>query len=292
MNWKEHTKTGKEINSPTRGFRDKDLEEMGLSHVKGALFFNRYKHDQEIPDVETGVLDNMAVGNYPDCTTIPFSKEKLSEVVEEQLSAVGDYLFIPSFKQETDYETRERLAFAGWAKRLTDKEVVFEIPYKSTVPTSYLLEKRSNFDRLAIYYGSHWIGIPAFEKIAVRIKEIRTQSNIPVKLTGVPLMFKDSQGQFQLMPIWPLVADAWVKCWRKAGSKDSEIKIVDMKDRKNKARDGWIRAGHLPNEVIGGVNRTVYDLFAEDARGEDSREQYAPRSAHSTSYQNVSDVKK
>lgn len=274
MKWQERTKTGKQINVPTRGFKPRDLDEMGVTFVEGALLFNLHKHNVPAPDVSGDILDHMTVGSYPDCTQLPFTAEKAAELIESQLTSAGDFVFVQSFRKETDYDTRARLNIARSAKKQTEKEVIFEISYSSKVPTQYLIENRVSFDKIAIFYGSHHMGTPAFEQIASRIMELRVLSDIPIILTGMPLLMQDGQKRMHFMPFWSLVGDGWVKCWRKGGSNPNGIKLVDMKDRKNKTREEWIGAGHLPSEVIKGINRTVYDLFADDARGEEAQKMY------------------
>ena len=75
------------------------------------------------------------------------------------------------------------------------------------------------------------------------------------------------------MPCFSIIADGWVKNWRKAPS-SNEIKIVDPKDLASKNYDGWIGSGYLPSQVLIPIQRTVFTIFKKDKEGTLAREEF------------------
>ena len=253
--------SGKTITLPSRMFKPKDLKEMGVDFVEQKVLFNLYQEKDNFNDVDTVVAENMAIAHYRDFSLVIFSMEKLLRYVDEQLKIASDFIVLPYFKDETEYDIREKIRLAEALKQRTDKEIILEISYKSEIKTEELAELSVNFDFLAIYYGTYYGGYPSLEKLAVKVVEFKHFTGKKVFCTGVPLKFSGAtRKEVRFMPCFDLLCDGWVKYWRRArGSK--EMKVTDPKDFRCKTYVEWLETGHSSGEKLLPINRTVYELF-------------------------------
>ncbi len=260
------TSTGKTIEIPSRMFRQEDLDAMDISHVEQKFFFNKAKHDEPLKNVSSDVQDNMGIIDYPDCSRQRFSEEKLNEVIARQLKSKGDYLFLPYFKKETQFDVRKKLEVAAELRKRTNKDIILEIHYTSQVPTQELVNAQDDFDYLAIHYGTHFGRLPSFSTLCVRLLDFKIMTGKKVFCMAVPMMFagERNQNNSYLMPVWGLISDGWAKNWKSGGSLQEEIRLVDPKDHLNKDLQGWLENGHTPDGLVGQVGVTVFSLFSQD----------------------------
>ncbi|MBU0471129.1 MAG: hypothetical protein KKF65_00765 [Nanoarchaeota archaeon] len=266
------TNAGKELSMPMRAYKKSDLEEMDVSSVESALFFNKFAASKTVPIIDEAVRKDMVVVNYPDVTQVTYSDEHLRMALEKQIGGKPDMLIIPTFKKETRYDTIRRLKVAKEIRDRTRMDIIFEISYNADIPIEDLVSHGIAYDVVWVHFGSHYMQPPAFYKIANWIISIRRLTNHPVQTSGVPILFKgDQPGESVLMPCWPLISDGWIKCWRKGGSQNAAIRAIDPKDHKNKTREGWLKSGYTLGTEIKMIGRTVMELFKDSKEGEDAR---------------------
>jgi hypothetical protein len=272
-------KSGKKIILPSRMFRDNDLEDMQIDSVDNQIFFNKaiYGTDFVVVGAEK---DNMGIINYPDCSHITFSEKKLVEVVEKQINhQKGDFVVLPCFKEETEYDVSKKLSIAKLLKKsgkVDNKDIVLEISHKiDDVTMDRVISESDSFDCLAIFYGVHFGWEPSFTSICEKIIFFKIYTGKKVFCTAVPMMFSGGgkgSREAHLLPIWDLICDGWIKNWRPGGERKI-IKIVDFVDLKNKDITGWARY-HQTGEIIKYVNTSVFNLFQDGKQNERLREQY------------------
>ncbi len=268
-------KTGKIIEVPSRMFKKEDIVDMGISYVEKKTFFNKSKYNETAGNVSREINDNMVVIDYYDCSAINFSAKILSDVAQKQLSSTNDLIILPTFKNESEYDTRKKIVLAGLLKTKTDKEIILEISYKSGIPDKELAEGSSNFDYLALFYGVHFGHYPSFRMLCHRMLEFKKNTGKKVFCTAVPMMFAGDSNDRSVyfVPLWSLISDVWIRNWRQGGS-NGKVRLVDPNDRKNKEKVGWLEAGHRPDEIIPQVNVTVHEIFRTTKEMERTRETY------------------
>lgn len=271
------TKTGKKVEFPLRMFRASELEDMGASYFEKQIFFNKANFGEALPVVSDAIANNMAVCDYVDCSDTNFSNARLQDAVTKQLASNSDMLTLSAFKNETPYETRTRLRLAEQIKKGTDKEIVFEISYKSGISTEELVKASASFDYLVVFYGVHYGHLPSFNLLCKQVTDFKWVTGKKVFCTAVPLIFAgDSRDKSSyLIPIWEMVADGWIKNWRRGGG-GTQIKLVDYQDFKNKTYTGWLENKHRGDELVPqlGNDVTVYELFRKSKQAEKFRGQY------------------
>ncbi|MCK4859969.1 MAG: hypothetical protein KAS87_05365 [Candidatus Omnitrophica bacterium] len=268
-------KSGKIINLPSRMFRNKDLSEMNLDYVENKIYFNKYDEKKGFISFNKEVEKNMAIINYVDCSTTPFSKEELVSSIKKQIDTNSDFIILPYFKDENEYDLNIKIELAGKIKTRYNKEIILEISYKATPQMIKKVIKQSeNFDILAVFYGVHYGRFPSFRLLCEKIFLFKQVTNGKVFCTGVPLVFSgDEYSKYSyLFPIWSLVCDGWVKNWKRGGGA-KEIRLVDYEDYRNKNFMGWCET-HKPNDIVESVNMSVKGLFGDGHAMKQVREQY------------------
>lgn len=269
--------SGKEVKRSVRMLTQKDLDEMGLTHESYGIFFNRTKSNKKFPKVSQKIKKNMAIMNYHDFSQVPFSDKELKKSIMMQIkSTSGDFIVLSRFKGETQYDTRRKIELAGNIKLKLEvkKEIVVEIPHDSTITAKDLAELSHNFDSLSIFYNTHWGGYPSLVNISETIRVFKQLTSKKIYCVSIPMKFPgEGRGDSRFMPIFGLICDAWVKCWRK-GMSSKIIKVVDKKDLRSKSREDWLVSGYSLNQVLDEIQRTVYVLFQDDKEGKKAREEY------------------
>ncbi|MBI4177154.1 MAG: hypothetical protein HY516_02205 [Candidatus Aenigmarchaeota archaeon] len=274
------TKSGKVLRAPFRMFKTSDLDDMQIEFVERQVFFNKTNQDQPFEKVNDQINENMGVINYPDCSYLTFSKKILKSVVEEQIKMNGEFIILPYFKDETEYDVVEKIELAEILKRgFSKKDIILEVSYKleDVVIQNQIIPaaKSEKFDHLALFYGVHYGQYPAFDSICKKIVFFKMMTGKRVFCVAVPMIFSGDRKiiNSRLLPIWSLVCDGWIRNWRQGGGSNS-IKLVDFIDLKNKDFQGWLESGHQTGEVVSHVGTTVYSLFKEGHENEPSRKRY------------------
>lgn len=266
MRQKIRLQSGKEIEFPARIFTKKELDEMGVDFVEGKIFFNKAKPREDFQDISKNIKENMAVINYTDCSNINFSEEILKDSLSKQIKSDSDFIILPYFRNESDYDVKTKIEYAERIKlkSVTTKEIILELSYKSGIPPKELNDLSHNFDYLAVFYGVSYGHYPSFEKVIKRVVSFKAMTGKKVLCIAVPLKFSGENNQdCRFMPSFNLVSDMWLKNWRKSGG-NNKIKVIDPEDLKSKDYTGWLESGYFPNTNLTLVNRTVYDLFRKD----------------------------
>jgi len=265
----------KQVEIPARMFTKKDLEKMELDFISNKIFFNKAKPYKDFPEVSDGIIENMGIMNYTDCSNIPFSLEVLKDSVNKQINSESDFVIFPYFRNESDFDVKTKIDFAEKLKlkNMTEKEFILEVSYKSTISMKELSDLSHNFDYLSIFYGVPYGHFPSFAKLIKKVVLFKALANKKVLCMAVPLKFSGEDNKdCRLMPCFNFVADIWIRNWRKAGGND-KIKVVDQEDLKSKDYEEWLESGHRPDQQLQIINnRTVYDLFRKDSQ--EIREEY------------------
>ncbi|PIN90859.1 hypothetical protein COU60_00760 [Candidatus Pacearchaeota archaeon CG10_big_fil_rev_8_21_14_0_10_34_76] len=259
---------GKKLHSPARMYTKKDLEEMGVDYVEGAIYFNRAKPDQSFPEISEFVRKNMIVLNYPDCSATVFSEEVLKKVVDKQIELNSDFIVFPYFKKENDFDVKSKVDLCEELKlnRNFSKEIVLEMSYKSEMPPQELSDLSHNFDYLSVFYGAPFGGYPSFSKVVKRVVTFKALTGKRVFTIAVPFKFSGEHNKdCRFMPCFSLVAEGWAKNW-KGGGKKQVIKVVDPQDLKSKDYTSWLESGYKPETILNLTNRTVADLFRKESK--------------------------
>jgi len=254
---------GKKIVLPCRMFQPTDLKRMEIDFVENGILFNRTDPGQDFPAVLNKTKSKMAVLNYCDFSTTPFSEQKLKESTEKQIHSEDcDFVILPIFKGETAHQTRLKIKHAEEIRLLTDKNIILEIPYNSELNSQELANASGAFDILALHYGVHYGHFKQLACVIKRLVEIRQLPiNKKIFCMAVPLKFAgDSVEDVYYMPLFGLISDGWVKNWKR-GRGPQKIKLTDQRDLRCKTYTGWLETGHMPNEILMIVGRTVYELF-------------------------------
>lgn len=280
MRSKYRLKIGKVIEMPTRMFSLNQLDDMQIKSVDEQILFNRADYDQPFVVIEDEekrdeIKKNMAILCYTDCSKTTFSSEGLRHIVSKQLKEDSEFVVLPCFKNETEFDINEKITMAGNLKLTTNREIILEISHKTDhIVMEKIIESAGNFDHLSIFYGVHFGWHPSFSSICEKILEFKIATGKKVFCTAVPLMFAgDSKAKNSvLLPIWSLVCDGWVKNWRRGGGK-GEIKLVDHIDLKNKNLAGWAE-NHQTTEIVRYVGITVFSLFQDTKEINRLRESY------------------
>ena len=270
-----NTRTGKTLQIPTRMFKDSDLSDMQVEYVDKQILFNKANHNESFLDVKDSVKGSMCILNYPDCSNIPFSESKLVDVVRKQYQESGDFIVLPYFKNETEYDINLKLLLAKKMKSTTSKEIILEISYKNErVVMDKIISSSDDFDYLAIFYGVHFGRQPSFQMICEKIIQLRRETEKKVFCTAVPLIFSGDRKAINshLLPIWSVICDGWVKNWRRGGGGE-EIRLIDFDDMKNKNLTDWLK-NHDFGELVKYVNVSVCSLFQENKEDERRRDIY------------------
>ncbi len=270
-----NTGTGKTLNIPTRMFKPSDLSDMQVDFVEKQMLFNKAKYNEQFPEVGEETSNSMPVINYPDCSNVQFSENILADVVGKQFNASGDFIILPYFKDETEYDIGVKLSLAKRLKAQTEKEIIMEISYKTEKTVmDRIVSSSEDFDCVSIFYGVHFGRFPSFQKICERIVYLRRETGKKVFCTGVPLMFSEDRKVVNsvLLPIWDLVCDGWVKNWRRGGGA-TEIRLIDFVDKKNKNLMEWLKS-HTYGEEVKYVNVSVCSLFQDGKDDSQRREIY------------------
>ena len=269
------TKRGKQLQLPSRMFKARDLKEMQISYVENQIFFNMIKYGATFSNVDSAIKDNMCVLNYIDCSNEMFSEEKLKEVITRQLQQEGDFIIVPYFKKETEYDLATKLSVAKRLKLNTDKEIVFEIHYSiSDVVMNRVVSSAKNFDYLSIFYGVHFGRNPSFVEICRKIVLFKKITGGKVFCMAIPFIFSTDRkaNHSKLLPIWSLISEGWVKNW-KQGRGNATIKLIDHIDLENKSLEGWLR-NHALGDIVNYVNISVYSIFHSDSKTDQLRKMY------------------
>lgn len=262
----------KTIEIPARIYLKSTLEKMQVGYVNNKLFLNKAKFNEDFEPVSNDIKNNMGIINYPDCSAEIFSEKKLGTAVKKQLEAEGEFIILPYFKGESDHDTRIKIELAEKLKLSTEKMIILEISYKSTMHHDELANSASNFDFLSIFYGTSYGHYPSFEKVVERIYNFKARTGKKVFCFAVPLKFAGAVIEdVRFMPCFDIISDGWIKNWRRGGGAET-IKVIDPKDFKSKTYEGWLASGYQPNSLLAQINRTVFELFRKDAK--EIREEY------------------
>jgi len=108
--------SGKTLALPSRMFKPKDLKDMGVDFVEQKIMFNLSQKNGAPEALDEAIAKNMVVGSYQDFSQISFSIQALSNYVDEQVNSDVDVVFLPYFKDENDYDIREKIKLAGILK--------------------------------------------------------------------------------------------------------------------------------------------------------------------------------
>ena len=277
MKSKEKTRSGKDLNIPTRMLRKPEIERMQISVAENQIFFNKSSQGQEFEKVSDKIKQKMVVVNYPDCSRIPFSVDKLLESIKEQMETDADTLILPYFKDETEFDIAKKLAIADRFKGKINKDIILEISHKVdyVVMKNRIIPASDSFDHLAIFYGVHYGRYPSFSSICKKIILFKMMTKKKVFCTAVPIMFSGEKetNSSHLLPVWSIVCDGWVKNWRSGGGR-GELKLVDFEDLINKTFQGWLESGHQTGEMVTYAGTTVFSLFNEGSENDTIRETY------------------
>lgn len=257
---------GKVLQLPARMYTQKDLDDMDIDYVENAIFFNRSKPDESFPEISELLKRNMIILNYPDCSKIRFSEEKLKKLIDKQIELNSDWIILPYFKNENDFDVKTKIELCGDLKIKKDfnKEVILELSYKSDISPKELFDLSYNFDYLSIFYGVSFGGYPAFSRFVRRAISFKAMAGKRVICNAVPLKFVGEHNKdCRFMPCFGIVGDVWIKNWRKGGG-NKTIKVIDLQDLKSKDYTGWLETGYRQEIRLTLVNRTVSDLFRKD----------------------------
>ena len=252
----------------------RDLEDMGVDYVEGAVFFNKSLPDGTFMEIPELVRRNMIIINYRDCSSKSFSEKKLSQVIDKQIELNSDWIIFPYFKNENDFDIKTKIDKCGEIKLRKDfnKELILEISYKSDLSHNELSNLSYNFDYLSIFYGVSFGHYPSFAKLVKRAVAFKALASKRVICNAVPLKFEgDHNKDVRFMPCFGLVGDIWIKNWRRGGGKNI-IKVTDPKDLRSKDYTGWLESDYKPDSKITLINRTVSDLFRKES--EELRENF------------------
>src|SRR3990167_139252 len=263
------TNRGEKLHSHLRMYTKKDLEEMGVDYVEGAIYFNRVRYDKSFPEISELVRKKMIIINYPDCSNTDFSEEKLNNVVDKQVEADSDLIIFPYFRKENDFDVKTKIDLCEEKKRdeKFNKEIILEMSYKSELPAQELSDLSHNFDYLSVFYGAPFGGYPSFSKVVRRVITFMAFTGKRAFTIAVPFKFSGEHNKdSRFMPCFSLVGYGWVKNWKAGGGSDI-IKVVDPQDLKSKDYTGWLESGYKPDTILNLTNRTVADLFKKDSLG-------------------------
>ena len=154
MEQKINLPTKKEIILPARMFSEKDLSEMEIDFVKGKIFFNKADKNNSFKKITAKVKENMAVLNYRDFSQTKFSEKLLLENIKEQVeSDECDFIILPHFKNENDFDVKTKIQIAGKIKNNSNvtKPVILEISHKCDIVHRELARLSNKFDFLSIF---------------------------------------------------------------------------------------------------------------------------------------------
>lgn len=273
MKTKINLLNGKEIHLPARMFTDKDLSEMEIDSVKGKIFFNKSDKDNPFKKVTAKVKEDMAVLNYRDFSQTKFNEKLLLENVKEQIqSEECDFVVLPYFKDENDFDVKAKIELAKRIKTNTNKTIILEISHKCDIAHRELARLGHNFDILSIFYGVYYGRYSTLTRISERTIIFKARTGKEVFCIGAPTKFEgEDVKDCRLMPCFSLVCDAWVRNWKPARS-SKEIKLTDKEDLKSKNYGTWIEE-HGPNKIIEPIKQlTVKELF--NPKNERARKEY------------------
>lgn len=256
-----------EINN-SRIYTKKDLDKMDLPFIEEGIFLNKTKLKEDFSPIDSDIRKNMVVINYVDCSSESFSNEKLTEVVDKQIkNNDSHFIVLPYFRGESDHDIRVKSVMAENLKMNTEKKIILEMSYKSTISPEELNDLSINFDYLSIFYGTHYGHYPSFEKIVWRIVSFKMMTRKKVFCFAIPLKFSGGVLEdVRFMPCFGLICDGWIKNWRKGGGGKNVIKVTDPLDFKYKNYESWLSTGYLPNSILTPINRSVFELFSKDSQ--------------------------
>jgi hypothetical protein len=263
MKRKIETNNGKSLQLPARMYTKKDLDNMEVDYIEGAIFFNRSKSDGSFSEIPELVRQNMVVLNYPDCSSIKFSETKLKKIIDKQIELNSDWIVLPYFYRENDFDVKTKIDSCENLKNGKDfnKELILELSYKSDISPKELSDLSHNFNYLSVFYGVSFGGYPAFAKVVKRVVTFKALTGKRVICNAVPLKFAGEHNKdVRFMPCFGLVSDIWMKNWRRGGGNDI-VKVTDLGDLKTKNHIGWLQSGYTDDAILPLVNRTVSDLF-------------------------------
>lgn len=273
MKTKINLSGGKEIHLPARMFTEKDLSEMEIDSVKGKIFFNKIDKNNPFKKVTAKVKENMAILNYRDFSQTKFSEKLLLENVKEQIqSNECNFIVLPYFKDENDFDVKTKIELAKRIKTGSDKMVILEISHKCDIAHRELARLSNNFDILSIFYGVYYGRYSTLTRISERTIAFKARTGKEVFCIGAPKKFEgEDVKDCRLMPCFSLICDAWVRNWKPArGSK--EIKLTDKEDLKSKNYEAWIEEYGL-NKIVEPIKQlTVKELF--NPKNEKARKEY------------------
>ncbi len=255
--------TGKEVETPARMFLQKDLDAMDIPFVEKNIFLNKISKEKSFPNISDDIKKNMAVLNYRDVSMVRFSMKALGGYVKEQLEAQdSDFIIIPYFKDETDYDVKTKIKIAGKLKSNSKikKPVILEISHKCDISRKEFVRLHYNFDYLSIFYGVYYGHYPTLARIAERILSFKIDSGKKVFCMATPIKFAgDNVEDCRFMPCFSIICDFWGRNW-KQGRGNNQIKVVDREDLKSKNYARWSET-YDANHIIEPVGLTVSELF-------------------------------
>ncbi len=274
MKQKIKLQTEKEIEFPARMFTEKDLSEMEIDSVKGKIFFNKIDKNNPFKKITAKVKKDMAILNYRDYSQTKFSETLLLENIKEQAeSDESDFIILPHFKEENDFDVKIKIQIAGKIKKnpKIKKPVILEISHKCGIVHRELARLSDNFDFLSIFYGVYYGRYSTLTRISDRIVTFKFMTGKNVFCMGVPLKFEGEDiKDCRFMPCFILMTDAWVRNWKPARS-SKDIKLTDKDDLKSKTYESWLE-NHGANQIIEPVKLTIKELF--DPKHEKVRKEY------------------
>ncbi len=254
-------KNGKKLKLPVHILRVKDLKSMGINYVEGGIILNKTNYNSPFEELPIDISKNMIIINYTDFSNTKFSEKLLINSIKEQIKLNSDLIILPYFKDETNSDIRKKLKIAEKLKQEIDNEIILEISYKSTIDSEELIEHSYSFDFLSIFYGVHYGHFNQLSKIIKRIIEIKHSTDKYIFCMAVPYKFSgDTIQDCRYMPCFPIISDGWIKNW-KSGGGNQTLKLIDIKDYKVKTYQQWLETGHKVNELLQGIDKTVYEIF-------------------------------
>ena len=260
------TNNGKILNLPTKMYTKKDLDNMGVDYVEGAIFLNISHPSGSFLEIPELARKNMVIINYPDCSSKEFSEERLDKIIEKQVELNSDWIILPYFRNENDFDVKTKIDKCGEIKLRKDfnEEVVLEMSYKSDLSPNELSNLSYNFDYLSVFYGVSFGHYPSFAKLVKRVITFRALTAKRIICNAVPLKFEGEHNKdVRFMPCFGLIGDIWIKNWRRSGGKGI-IKVTDPRDLRSKDYTGWLESEYKPDSIITLINRTVSDLFGKE----------------------------
>lgn len=254
--------SNKLIELPSKIVRKQELINMQAEYIHNGILLNFIKDDNDYNNLSYEIQNNMSIIHYKDFSATVFSEELLKDYIKQQIKSNSDFIIIPYFKNESQYDISVKIELTKEVKIVSSKEIILEISYKSDYDIKLLETEKNSFDFISIFYGVHYGYLNQIEKIVEKIIKIKSILNKRVFCFAVPLKFAGAgRHDPRYMPIGDLICDGWIKNWKPGRGNKNERKIIDLKDLKSKNYTQWLETGNLPHDTISISSRTVYDMF-------------------------------